>query len=73
MGQQTNNGAIATCEVGLVVDVHNGGQDERERLAGACLGNTNDVASAQRHGPALRLDGRGGIKLLSAKSLIHIL
>ena len=44
-------------EVGLRVDVHDGWQQVGKRLAGARLGQADQVAPQQRHGPPLRLDG----------------
>jgi hypothetical protein len=45
-------------QVRLRVDVHDGRQQVCERLARAGLGEADQVAPLQRHGPALRLDGR---------------
>jgi hypothetical protein len=44
---------------GLRVDVHDGGQQIRKRLARTRLGDADEVAPEQRHGPPLRLNGRG--------------
>mmetsp|Transcript_110009 Transcript_110009/g.350887 ORF Transcript_110009/g.350887 Transcript_110009/m.350887 type:complete len:537 (+) Transcript_110009:384-1994(+) len=54
-----HNGPVAAREVGLRVDVHDGGQKEGERLAGARLRDADHVAPGERDGPALHLDRRG--------------
>jgi len=54
----------------LSVDVDNGGETIRKSLSGACLGNTNDIATGKGHGPTLRLNGSRGRETLGL-DLIH--
>lgn len=44
--------------------MNNGRKTVCEGLARARLGNTNDVASGQSHGPALGLNGCGAVEAL---------
>ncbi len=69
-GENQNDGAVARGEKGLRVDVDNSGETVCESLSGASLGNTDDVASREGHGPSLRLDGGRGRESLSLH-LVH--
>jgi hypothetical protein len=68
--ENQDNGAVARGEKRLGVDVNDGGQTIRKGLSGTGLGNTDNIATGESHGPALRLDGGGGGEALSLH-LIH--
>ena len=59
-GKNQNDGAVARGKKGLRVDVDDSGETVCECLSGASLGNTDNVASREGHGPSLRLDGGRG-------------
>lgn len=63
--QNKNNGTVTGGEERLGVDVNNSGETVTKSLAGTSLGNTDDVASGESHGPALGLDSSRSIKALS--------
>ncbi len=69
-GQHKDNGTIARCEKGLGVDVNNGGKAVRKCLSGACLGNTDNIATGKSHRPTLGLNGGRGREALGL-DLIH--
>lgn len=56
-GEDEDDGSIARGQQRLGVDVNDGRQTVRKGLAGARLGNTDDVATGESHGPALGLNG----------------
>ncbi|KAI6773718.1 hypothetical protein HG531_000567 [Fusarium graminearum] len=68
--EDKNNGAVTGGEERLGVDVNDGGKAVGEGLSGTSLGNTNDIATGESHGPTLRLDGGGSRETLSL-DLIH--
>ena len=51
--ENENNWAVTPLQQRLGVDVHNGRQDEGERLAGPGLGNSDHVATGHSNGPTL--------------------
>ncbi|KAI3481231.1 hypothetical protein L1887_56447 [Cichorium endivia] len=57
-GQDEGDGTIAGLEEGLSVDVNHGGEGKADGLTRTGLGDGDEVATAERHGPGLRLDGR---------------
>jgi hypothetical protein len=68
--EDENDGAITGGEERLSVDVNDGGKAVGEGLSGTSLGNTNDIATGESHGPTLRLNGGGSRETLSL-DLIH--
>ena len=69
-GEDENDRAVTGGQEGLSVDVDDGRKTVRKSLAGTGLGNTDDIASRERHWPALRLNGGRGRETLSL-DLIH--
>ena len=55
--EDQDNGAVAGSKEGLGVDVDDGREAVGQGLARAGLGDTDNIASRERHGPALRLNG----------------
>ena len=55
-----DDGALARVEVGLGVDVDDGGEEERQGLAASRLRDGDDVAPGEGGGPGLRLNRGGG-------------
>jgi hypothetical protein len=49
--------AVTGCQERLCVDVDDGGETVAESLSGTGLGDTDNVATRESHGPALRLNG----------------
>eukprot|EP01136_Pigoraptor_vietnamica_P021211 Opistho-1_new@71114 len=68
-----SNRAVAALELRLCLDVDQGWQDVRERLARARLRNADHVAPAERHRPPLRLDRRRLLKALFPNSIHDVL
>lgn len=68
--EDEDNGSVTGCEERLGVDVHDSGKAVTECLSGTSLGNTDDVATRESHGPALGLDG-GGLSETSGLDLVH--
>lgn len=56
-GEDEDDGTVTGGEERLSVDVDNRGQTVGQGLSGTGLGNTDDVATRESHGPALGLDG----------------
>ena len=59
-GEDEDDGALARVEVGLGVDVDDGGEEERQGLAASRLRDGDDVAPGEGGGPGLRLNRGGG-------------
>lgn len=57
-GEDERDGPVAGREDGLGVDVDDPREDVGKSLPGARLGDADQVAPEERHGPPLRLDGR---------------
>jgi hypothetical protein len=68
--EDEDNGTIARSEERLGVDVDDGGKTVCEGLSGTSLGNTNNIATGESHGPTLRLNGGRSREALSL-DLIH--
>lgn len=62
--------AVAGREERLRVDVNNSGKTVAKSLAGTGLGNTDNIATRESHGPALRLNGSGLSEALGL-DLVH--
>ena len=60
--EHKNNGPVTRSEEGLRVDVNHGGKGESDGLAGTSLSNCDDIATRQRHGPSLALNGSGRVE-----------
>mmetsp|Transcript_75836 Transcript_75836/g.209291 ORF Transcript_75836/g.209291 Transcript_75836/m.209291 type:complete len:286 (-) Transcript_75836:489-1346(-) len=71
--QHQHDGPITAGEVRLRVDVHNGRQEERQRLARTRFGNADHVSSGKCDGPALDLDGRRLPETSTRNFLQHVL
>jgi hypothetical protein len=56
-GENKDDGTIARSQERLGVDVNDSRKTVSERLSGARLGNTDNVATGEGHGPSLRLNG----------------
>lgn len=69
-GEDQDNGAIAGGQQRLGVDVDDGGKAVGKRLSGTSLGNTDDVATGESHGPTLGLNGSRSGEALSL-DLVH--
>ena len=65
-----DNRAVSGGEERLCVDVDNRGKTVSEGLSGTGLGNTNDIATRESHGPTLRLNGGRSRETLGL-DLIH--
>lgn len=63
--QDQDDGAVARCEERLGIDVDDSGKTVGQSLSGAGLGNTDDVATRESHGPTLRLNCSGAVEALS--------
>lgn len=63
-GEDQNDRAVTGGEKGLGVDVHDGRETVTQSLSGTGLGDTDDVATRESHGPTLRLNRGGALKAL---------
>jgi hypothetical protein len=68
--EDEDDGSVTGCEERLSVDVDDSGKTVTKGLSGTSLGNTNDVATGEGHGPALRLNG-SGLSEASGLDLVH--
>ena len=68
--ENEDDGAIAGGEERLSVDVNDGRKTVGQRLSGTGLGNTNNVATRESHGPTLSLDS-GGLGETLGLDLVH--
>jgi hypothetical protein len=68
--ENKNDRTITRSQERLGVDVDDGGQTVGKCLTGTGLGNTDDIATGQSHGPALGLDGSRSREALSLH-LVH--
>lgn len=69
-GENKDDRTIAGSEERLSVDVNDGGKAVGERLSRTGLGNTDDIATGEGHGPTLGLNGGRSREALSL-DLIH--
>lgn len=65
-----DDGTVTGCEERLGVDVDDGGETVTKCLSGTSLGNTDNVATREGHGPTLRLNG-SGLSEASGLDLVH--
>jgi hypothetical protein len=68
--EDEDNRTIARSKERLGVDVDDGGKTVCKGLSGTSLGNTNDIATGEGHGPTLRLNGGRSREALGL-DLIH--
>jgi len=69
-GKDEDDGSVTGCEERLGVDVDDSGKTVTKCLSGTSLGNTDDVATRESHGPTLRLNG-SGLGETSGLDLVH--
>lgn len=68
--QDQSDGSVSALQRRLVVDVHDGGQDEAAGLAGASLSDGHHVRAAEGDGPALALN-RCRLLVVLTTHLLH--
>ena len=72
-GKDEDDGAITGREQRLGIDVDDSGETVTQGLSGTSLSDTDDIATGECHGPALRLDSGGALKALLLDFAQHIL
>jgi hypothetical protein len=70
--QHQHDRPVTGLQVRLRVDVHDGRQQERQRLARARLRDADEVTTRERHGPSLALNGRRALEARLAHLVQHV-